>query len=204
MGHCDYGMVLQEHQLLPSRVTQMLLGLYHSHLTALNLLWDWMTRQWDYGTVLQECQLPPLWVTQILLCLYHSHLTATFKGDIQSIYSLSHSALISPFASMSASTIFRFWDSDTDSSFDTDTDWFLSSKVLSISQCESIKDPSRSYFIQGTIINNSPVPLLWLPVNTADVFEKAFSRKAVAFGCMDGQVIILDLSQLNLHETVIV
>ena len=124
---------------------------------------------------------------------------ATLGRDIQSVNSLSRLPFISQFASILAG---GHWDGDTYGSFDIDTDWFLPSEVLSMSLCE-IEDPSRGYFIQGTIINNSPVPLLWLPVDTADIFEKEFSRKAAAYGCRDGQVIILDLTQLNLEETVI-
>jgi len=125
---------------------------------------------------------------------------ATFEGDFQSVYSLSRLALVSPIASMLA-CIHR--DCDTDGSFETDTDWFLSSEVLSMCLCKPVEDRSRSYFIEGTINNNSPVPLLWLPVDTAEIFEKAFSRKAAAFGCENDLVIILDLTQLNLQETVI-
>ena len=65
-------------------------------------------------------------------------------------------------------------------------------------------DPStgRRYCIQGTIpSNDGHVPLLWFPVDTAAILEKSFCSKAVAFGCRDGGVIILDLTQLNLQET---
>ena len=44
-------------------LTQMLLSLYHSHLTGPDLLWD-HTRQWECGIVLQEYQLPLSRVTQ--------------------------------------------------------------------------------------------------------------------------------------------
>ena len=74
---------------------------------------------------------------------------------------------------------------------------------MSMSLYKPVGGPSRSYFIQGTVINNSPVPLLWLPVDTVDISKEVFSRKDVAFGGENGQVIILDLTQLNLPETVI-
>ena len=53
------------------------------------------------------------------------------------------------------------------------------------------------------MINNSPVPLLWFPVDTELIFEEAFSSKAAAFGGANGRVIILDLTQLKFQETVI-
>ena len=144
-----------------------------SQLTSVS--WDKAVRLWDVGT---GAPIGPL------------------GGDFKFLYSLSRLALVSPFASISAGT---HRDSDKDGSFDTDTDRFLSSEVLPMSLCKSIEDPSRGYFIQGTIINNRPVPLLWLPVDTADIFREEFSRKAAAYGCRDGQVIILDLTQLNLQ-----
>ena len=138
--------------------------------------WDKAVRLWDVGTG------API---------------GALEGDFKSVYSLSRLPLVSPLASMSVG-IHR--DGDTDGSFDTDTGRFSSSELLSMSLCE-IEDPSRGYFIQGTIINNSPFPLLWLPADTGDISEKAFGRKAAAFGCENGQVIIFDLTQLNL-ETV--
>ena len=68
----DCGIVLQEYQLPPLRVTHILISLYHSHLMVLNLPQDWVTTQWDCGTVLQEYQLPPSRVTPVQLPLYHS------------------------------------------------------------------------------------------------------------------------------------
>ena len=69
-------MVLQEYQLPHLRVIHLLLSLYHSLLTALDLLRDRKTRQWDCGMALQEYQSPHLRVTQGGLRLYHSLLTA--------------------------------------------------------------------------------------------------------------------------------
>ena len=120
-------------------------------------------------------------------------------GDSK-IYSSLFLSPVSPLASMSVGI---HWEGDTDGSFDTDADWFLSSEVLSMSLCRSSRYPSRGYFIQPTIITTSPVPLLWLPADTAYISGTVFSGKAVAFGCENGQVIILDLSQLNLQETII-
>ena len=67
------------------------------------------------------------------------------------------------------------------------------------------KDTFRRYYIRGTLLNsNDNVPLLWLPADTPDVLCEAFCRKAAAFGCEDGRVILLDLSldlsQLDLQE----
>ena len=65
------------------------------------------------------------------------------------------------------------------------------------------KDPFRRYYIKGNVpSSNNDVPLLWLPVDTAEIIQKIFCNKAAAFGCSDGQVIILDLTQLNLQEAV--
>ena len=45
---------------------------------------------------------------------------------------------------------------------------------------------------------------LWFPVDTAEISARAFCKKAAAFGCEDGRVIILDLTQLNLQlETIV-
>ena len=81
---------------------------------------------------------------------------------------------------------------------------FLLCEVLPISLCES-KDPSRRYFIQDNVTSgNGHVPLLWLPVDTENIFKKAFCSKAAAFGCDSGRVIILNFTQLNFQsETVI-
>ena len=65
------------------------------------------------------------------------------------------------------------------------------------------EDPSRRYYIQGNIpSSDGHVPLLWLPVDTPEILEKAFCSTAAAFGCVDGRVIILDLTLLNLQEAV--
>ena len=65
-----------------------------------------------------------------------------------------------------------------------------------------IKDPSRRYYIQGTVpSSNCHVPLLWLPVDTPAISEGAFCSKAAAFGCDYGRVIILGLTQLILQVT---
>ena len=41
------------------------------------------------------------------------------------------------------------------------------------------------------------VPLLWFPVDTVQILEVEFCKKVAAFGCGDGRVIILDLTQLR-------
>ena len=65
------------------------------------------------------------------------------------------------------------------------------------------EDPSRRYYIRVNIPSgNGHVPLLWLPVDTPKILEKEFCSTAAAFGCEDGRVIILDLTQLNLQEAV--
>ena len=65
------------------------------------------------------------------------------------------------------------------------------------------KDPSRHYYIQGTVPGrNDHVPLLWLPIDTDEVLEKAFYNTAAASGCEDGRVIILDFTQINLQGAV--
>ena len=99
---------------------------------------------------------------------------------------------------MSVDTILKLRDDgDADGSFSTlniNPDRLLSSEVLSL--CES-KDPSRNYYIQGTVPSTGRVPLLWFPVDTAEIYEEKFCKKVVAFGCEDGWVIILDLTQLR-------
>ena len=120
-------------------------------------------------------------------------------GHRQSIYPLPRSPLVSQLASMSVDTILRHCDSDSDGSFSTlniKLDRLLSSEELSMSLCES-RDPSRHYYIQGTVPSIGHVPLLWLPVDTAYIFSEEFCKKVVAFGCEDGRVIILDLTQLR-------
>ena len=65
------------------------------------------------------------------------------------------------------------------------------------------EDPFRRHYIRGNIPSgNGHVPLLWLPVDTPKFLEKAFCSTAAAFGCEDGRVVILDLTQLNLQEAV--
>ena len=109
-------------------------------------------------------------------------------------------------ASMSADTILKLHDDDADGSFSTfniNPDRLLSSEVLSISLCNS-KDPPRNYYIQGTVPRYGHVPLCWFPVDTAYIFFEKFCKKVAAFGCEDGRVIILDLTQLNLQlETIV-
>ena len=110
---------------------------------------------------------------------------AALEGDPQSIYSLSRSPRL---ASMSSDTILGHRDNDVDGS----------NEVLFMSLLVT-KDPSRRYSIQGIVpSSNGHVPLLWLPVDTAKILGKAFCSKAAAFGCRDGRVIILDLTQINL------
>ena len=113
---------------------------------------------------------------------------------------------MSQLASMSVDTILRHCDSDSDGSFSTlniKLDRLLLSEELSISLCES-EDPSGHYYIQGTVPSIGHVPLLWLPVDTAEISGKEFCKNVAAFGCEDGQVIILDLTQLNLQlETIV-
>ena len=67
------------------------------------------------------------------------------------------------------------------------------SEELSISLCES-EDPSGHYYIQGTVPSIGHVPLLWLPVDTAEISGKEFCKNVAAFGCEDGRVIILDFA----------
>ena len=98
---------------------------------------------------------------------------------------------------MLVDTILRHCDSDADGSFSTlniTPDRLLSSEVLSL--CES-KDPSRNYYIQGTVLRYGHIPLLWFPVDAAYIFAEEFCKKVLAFGCKDGRVIILDLTQLR-------
>ena len=100
---------------------------------------------------------------------------------------------------MSVDTILRRYVSDADGSFSTlniKLDRLLSSEELSMSLCES-KDPSRNYYIQGTLLGIGRVPLLWFPVDTVQILEAEFCKKVAAFGCGDGRVIILDLTQLR-------
>ena len=129
------------------------------------------------------------------------------KGHFQSVYSISLSLLLSQSTSIPSSTgtILRHWDGNTDGSFptlNTKPGWSLSKKALSVSLHES-RDPSRHYYLQSTVINNSHVPLLWLPVDTDQILMDTFCNKAAALDCMDGRVIILDLTQLNLQEIII-
>ena len=124
-------------------------------------------------------------------------------GHRQSIYPLPRSPLVSQLASMLVDTILRHCDSDSDGSFST-----LNIKLdrLLLSEeplCES-EDPSGHYYIQGTVPSIGHVPLLWLPVDTAEILEEEFCKNVAAFGCEDGRVIILDLTQLNLQlETIV-
>ena len=130
--------------------------------------------------------------------------TATIKGGPQSVYSLLRSPL-SVLASRPTVTVLSHHDDDADASFSTlniNSDRLLSSEMLSMSLCKS-DDPSRHYYIQGTVpSSNGHVPLLWLPVDTPEISKEAFCQTAAAFGCIDGRVIILDRTQLNLQEAV--
>ena len=130
---------------------------------------------------------------------------ATLEGHPQSIYLLPRSPVISQLASMSVDTILKLRDDDADGSFSSlniKPDRPLSSEDLFMSLCES-EDPSRHYYIQGTVPGYGRVPFLWFPMDTAEILEKEFCKKVAAFGCLDGRVIILDLTQLNLQlETV--
>ena len=127
-------------------------------------------------------------------------------GHPQSIYPLPRSPLVSQLASMSVDTILRHYDSDADGSFSTlniNPDCLSSSEELSMSLCEP-RDPSGHYYIQGTAPSIGHVPLLWLPVDIAEISGKEFCKNVAAFGCEDGRVIILDLTQLNLQlETIV-
>ena len=98
----------------------------------------------------------------------------------------------------------RLWDGATGrflGTLDTRPEWYSSCTVpcgTTISQGES-QEAFRSYGIQCTLPNtNDPIPLLWLPADTAPIERKEFCGKSAAFGCKNGQVIILDLSKLNL------
>ena len=106
---------------------------------------------------------------------------------------------MSQLSSMLVDTILRHYDSDSDGSFsilNIKLDRLLSSEELSMSLCES-EDPSRHYYIQGTAPSIGHVPLLWLPVDTAEIIKEEFCKNVAAFGCEDGRVIILDLTQLR-------
>ena len=64
-------------------------------------------------------------------------------------------------------------------------------------------DPSRHYCIEGYVpSSDGHVPLLWLPVDTPEIWESALCSTAAAYGCVGNRVIILDLTQLNLQEAV--
>ena len=122
---------------------------------------------------------------------------ATFKGRPQSVYILSHSPIDSQ---VSADTILRNRDDDTGGFLQTRPPLSLLSKMISISLRKST-GPSRRYYIHGVVLSSkADIPLLWLPVDIADVIQETFCSKAAAFGCRDGHVIILDLTQLNLQE----
>ena len=130
---------------------------------------------------------------------------ATLEGHPQSIYPLPRSPVISQLASMSVDTILKLRDDDADGSFSSlniKPDRPLSSEDLFMSLLKS-KDPSRHYYIQGTVPGYDRVPFLWFPMDTAEILEEEFCNKVAAFGCWDGRVIILDLTQLNFQlETV--
>ena len=99
---------------------------------------------------------------------------ATPNGHPQSIYPLPRSPLMSQLASMSVDTILRHCDSDADGSFSSlniKLDHLLLSKELYMSLCES-EDPSRKCYIQGTVPGIGHVPLLWLPVDTVEIYKE--------------------------------
>ena len=129
---------------------------------------------------------------------------ATLDGRPQPFYPLS--CFVSQLTSMSVDTILKLRDDDADGSFSSliiKPDRLLSSEELSMSLYDS-EDPSRNYYIQGTVPSIGHVPLLWFPMDTAYIFPKKFCKKVAAFGCWDGRVIILDLTQLNLQlETIV-
>ena len=103
---------------------------------------------------------------------------------------------------VSADTILQNRDGDTGGFLQARPPLSLLSKMISISLCRST-GPSRRYFINADVPSSEAnIPLLWLPVDIADVLEKTFCSKAAAIGCADGRVIILDLTQLNLQEAV--
>ena len=105
----------------------------------------------------------------------------------QSVDSLSRSPVTSRLGSIFPDTFFRNWNGDRGP--------FI-----------SLRQPnrhSRRYCIQGTApSSNAHIPLLWLPVDISKILCEAFCSKVAAFGGDDGQVIILDLTQLNLQEAV--
>ena len=121
-------------------------------------------------------------------------------GHPQSIYPPSCSPLVSQLASISVDPILKLRDDgNSDGSLSTlniKLDRLLSSEELSISLCES-KDPSRKYYIQGTVPSIGRVPSLWLPMDTAKFSARVFCKKVAGFACKDGRVIILDLTQLR-------
>lgn len=88
------------------------------------------------------------------------------------------------------------------SSLNIKPDHPLLSKDLFMLLLES-KDPSRHYYIQGTIPRYGHVPFLWFLMDTVYIFPEEFCKKVAAFGCWDGQVIILDLTQLNFQLEIV-
>ena len=130
---------------------------------------------------------------------------STLEGHPHFIYPLPRSPLVSQLASMSVDTILKLRDDDADGYFSSSNikpDRHLSSEDLFMSPCEP-EDPSGHYCIQGTVPGYGRVPFLWFPMDTAEILEKEFCKKVAAFGCRDGRVIILDLTQLNFQlETV--
>ena len=126
---------------------------------------------------------------------------ATLDGHPQFFDSLSRSPVTSWLGSIFSDTTFRNWDGDTGPLF-TCLHSFRSSEPLFISLDRS-KCHSRRYWIQATVPgSNACIPLLWLPVDISYIVHEAFCSEAAAFGFDDGQVIILDLTQLNLQESV--
>ena len=122
---------------------------------------------------------------------------AVLEGRPQSVYSLLRSPLAPQLASVSTDTNPRHRDGDTDDSFstlNTNPDRYLSSKMLPMSLCESKIPPGAT--ISKALYQVATAMFLLAPGGYSGNF-----RKAAAFGCDDGRVIILDLTQLILQVT---
>ena len=121
------------------------------------------------------------------------------SGSVE-ILTFSPDSSLLAFGSLNNTTL---WDGDERHflyTLDALPDWYLSPTV-SCGISISLDETSRCYYVQGTLPNNNNhIPLLWFPADTARITRKSFCRKSAAFGCVDGRLIILDLSRLNLQE----